>query len=121
MAVSVEQRPLQVARSALGVGGWITGSPWTELVLTVTDVFLPVAGDLAVDLVGAVFTGDVPQPLPTVALLWDTLPVLGLCCGALGGSLTPLFTFVSFLPVSLPSSGLCSEGQSQEQQQRQRN
>lgn len=119
LAVGVVQRSLQASRPAFGVGGRIAGSPWTELVLTVTDVFFPVAGDLAVDLVGAVFAGGLPEPVPTVALVRDTLPVLGLSRGALGCSLGPVqFTFVSF---SFASAGVCAERQRQEQQQRHRN
>lgn len=49
-----------------------------------TDVLLPVAGDLAADLVGAVFAGDLSQALSTVAHFSDALPVLSLCRGALG-------------------------------------
>lgn len=50
-----------------------------------TDVLLPVAGDPAADLVGALLAGDLPQTLATVAVLRDALAVAGLCLGALGG------------------------------------
>lgn len=47
-----------------------------------TDVLLPVAGDLAVDLVGAVLAGCVSQAVSTVSVLGDTLPVLSVRGGA---------------------------------------
>lgn len=49
-----------------------------------TDVLLPVAGDLAADLVGAILAGGLSQTLSTVAIFRDALPVLSLCGGALG-------------------------------------
>lgn len=51
--------------------------------VTLTDVLLPVAGDLAVNLVSAIFTGDLSQSFSTLSLIRHTFPVLGLCSGAL--------------------------------------
>lgn len=48
-----------------------------------TDVLLPVAGDFAVDLVGAVLAGGLSQTPSAVSLFRDTLPVPGLGGGAL--------------------------------------
>lgn len=57
---------------------------WTEVVFAgLTDVLLPVAGDLAADLLGAIFAGGLSQTLSTVSVFRDTLPVPSLCGGAL--------------------------------------
>lgn len=48
-----------------------------------TDVLLPVAGDLAVDLVSAVFAGCLSQTVSTVSMFRNTFAVLSLCGGAL--------------------------------------
>lgn len=53
--------------------------------VVLTDVLLPVAGDPAVDLLGPVLTGGLPQAVSTVPVFRDTSPIPGLCRGALGG------------------------------------
>jgi len=50
-----------------------------------TDVLLPVAGDLAVDLVGVIFARGLSQTIPTVTVLRHTFPILRLSGAALGG------------------------------------
>lgn len=50
---------------------------------TLTDVLLPVAGDLAVDLVGAIFARSLSQAFAAVSALGDALPVAGLSGRAL--------------------------------------
>lgn len=57
-----------------------------------TDVLLPVARDLAVDLVGAIFAGRLSQAFAAVFALRDAFPVAGLR----GGALRDWFGFIIF-------------------------
>lgn len=50
-----------------------------------TDVLLPVAGDLAGNLVGAIFAGGISHTVPAVSVFRYALPIPSLCRGALGG------------------------------------
>lgn len=115
LALGVEQRSLQRSRSGLGVGGGVAVSPRPKLVLAVTDVLLPVAGDLAGNLVGVIFAGGVSHTVPAVSVFRYALPVPSLCGGALGGR--PGLVMPAFVMFG-SSAGLSGECQGQEQQQR---
>ena len=57
---------------------------YNKLCVSLTDVLLPVAGDLAVDLVGPVLAGRLSQTVSTVSVFRDTFSVLRLSGGAVG-------------------------------------
>jgi len=103
LTLSIEERLLESPRPTLSEGFWVTRSPFTKLILAVRDVFLPVAGDGAVDLLCLVLAGGFPQARPTIPRLRNTFPVLGVS-GALQACL--VMFVMSFAMVSVfPSCG----------------
>lgn len=72
-----------------------------------TDVLLPVAGNLAVDLFCAAVTCGLPQAFSTVPLFRHTLPKLGFCEWALRGGSGPVMLSACREPETLHTTVTC--------------